>query len=113
MAFLQLAAMLALPLEKALFFCGLVTSLCSVAVASSVLTALPTVFRTGSLASMNVPMLVVGVCSSSLWLLCGLFLSDAWIIIPNSLGFLFQVFEICVMLSFPHEISTEERSKKF
>jgi len=101
LAFLQIAAMLVFPKERALFFCGLVSSVCSVVGACSLLTALPTVLKTKCSSSINLPLLVVGVASSCLWLLCGFILWDAWIVVPNSLGMVCQLSLLVVVFRFP------------
>lgn len=91
LATLQMFVMVVWPYERALFFSGLVSSVCSVVLSCSLLTTLPKVIETQCSASINVPLLYVGVGSSCLWLLCGIMLWDPWIGVPNILGMSLQL----------------------
>lgn len=97
----QFVAMLTQTRERALFFSGFVSSVCSVAGACSLLATLPVVMKTKSTASMNKPLLLIGLLSNSLWLLCGFILWDAWIVVPNSCGIFVQFIACGVVLYYP------------
>jgi len=99
----QFVAMLTQTRERALFFSGFVSSVCSVAGACSLLATLPVVMKTKSSASMNKPLLLIGLLSNCLWLLCGFMLWDAWIVVPNSCGIFVQFIACGVVLYYPDQ----------
>jgi len=103
LALLQLVAMLLLAKQRALFLSGLVSSVCSVVGACSLLATLPTVLQTRCSASINLPVLIVGTLSGILWLVCGFILWDAWIMVPNTIGLIVQFVTYCVVLYFPRD----------
>jgi len=107
LAILQVLAMIVLPRERALFFCGFVSSVCSVLGACSLLATLPIVLKTRSSASINKTLLGVGMMSAVLWLTCGLLLRDAWIIVPNVFGLLLQSIVVGVVMHFPSDAGDE------
>jgi len=82
-ALTQLVAMTVLPCHKALFLCGLASCVCSVVGACSLLATLPKILETQCSVTINLPLVCVGIASAILWLICGLLLLDAWIIVPN------------------------------
>uniref|UniRef100_A0A7S0AE51 Sugar transporter SWEET1 n=1 Tax=Pyrodinium bahamense TaxID=73915 RepID=A0A7S0AE51_9DINO len=103
LALLQVVAMVVLEKQQALFFSGLVSSVCSVVGACSLLTTLPTVLQTRCSATINVPLLTVGVLSGLLWLACGFILWDAWIVVPNLICLVVQCVTVGVVLYFPRD----------
>jgi len=102
-ALLQVLAMLALPQHQALFLCGLASCVCSVVVACSLLATLPKILETKCSASINLPLVMVGMASTMLWLVCGLMLWDAWIILPNVFCLLVNCVAISLMIVFPRD----------
>mmetsp|Transcript_80390 Transcript_80390/g.172066 ORF Transcript_80390/g.172066 Transcript_80390/m.172066 type:complete len:428 (-) Transcript_80390:21-1304(-) len=101
----QVIAIGTLPPQQALFFCGLVSSVWSVVGACSLLATLPMVLETKCSASINLPLLTVGVGSGILWLTCGFILWDAWIMVPNVICLVFQLLAIAVVFHFPRDPS--------
>jgi len=101
----QVIAIWTLPSQQALFFCGLVSSVWSVVGACSLLATLPMVLETKCSASINLPLLTVGVGSGILWLACGFILWDAWIMVPNLICLVFQLLAIAVVFHFPRDPS--------
>lgn len=99
----QICAMSALPCEKALFLCGFVSSLCGVMVSMSMLATVPVIFKTCCSATVNVPMLCIGICSNTLWLICGYMLHDLWISIPNIVGLMVFFFSLGLARRFPRD----------
>jgi len=99
----QLLAILFLETQNALFFCGLLSSVCSLITACSLLTTLPQVLRTRCSSSINVPLLYCGLVSGSLWLMCGIMLRDPWILCPNFIGLLVLCCALTAVLMFPQE----------
>lgn len=118
LASMQLLAMLLLDTQNALFFCGLLSSICGMIGACSLLTTMPQVVRTRCSSSINVPLLYCGMISASLWLLCGIMLRDPWMTGPNIIGLMLLCCALAAVLIFPREptklqtISNEMTSKK-
>jgi len=75
--------------------------------ACSLLTTLPQVIETQCSASINMPLLVTGLISGSLWLICGIVLHDIWILGPNIVGLLLQSFAVAAVLYFPRHANTK------
>jgi solute carrier family 50 protein (sugar transporter) len=95
---LQIGAMAVLPRERALFFSGLISSICSVATSLSALITLPTVIRTKCAASIPLPLCIASGVSNCLWITCGVILWDPWITFPNIIGV--GGSSVCVLLCF-------------
>ncbi|CAE6926039.1 UBP8 [Symbiodinium natans] len=100
---LQCLAICSLSRGNALFFSGLMSSLSSIVSATSLCSTLPKVIKTQCSASINVELLVVGLCSSVLWVSCGLMLWDMWITVPNLFCFTIQLACGFFALLFPRE----------
>jgi len=105
---LQVIALLILERPNALFFVGFVSSFCSMMGACSLLTTLPLVIKTRCSTSINLPLLVTAFFSGCLWLVCGLVLHDAWIVVPQVVGLLLQSFAVAAVLYFPRNGSMKE-----
>jgi solute carrier family 50 protein (sugar transporter) len=99
----QIVAMLAMPVLKALFFSGLISSAWSVVGAMSLLTTVPTVLRTRSSKTLPQPLLVVGGVSAILWITCGVMLKDPWITVPNVWSFCCTCFALGLCWIYPGE----------
>jgi len=104
---MQICAIMTSETVNALFFVGLVSSICSIMGAGSLLTTLPQVIETQCSASINLPLLVTGVLSCSLWLVCGIVLHDIWILGPNVVGLLFQSVATAAVLYFPRQVKAK------
>jgi len=108
---MQLLAILFLEVQNALFFCGLLSSICQMVGACSLLTTMPEVLRTKCSSSINLPLLYCGLISGTLWMLCGIMLHDPWLIGPNFIGLLFLCCAFAAVLVYPSN-SNEMISKK-
>eukprot|EP00419_Tripos_fusus_P036679 CAMPEP_0172785508 /NCGR_PEP_ID=MMETSP1074-20121228/205479_1 /TAXON_ID=2916 /ORGANISM="Ceratium fusus, Strain PA161109" /LENGTH=398 /DNA_ID=CAMNT_0013622517 /DNA_START=605 /DNA_END=1801 /DNA_ORIENTATION=- len=104
---MQIIAIMELETRRALFFVGLASSICGMMGACSLLTTLPQVIETQCSASINMPLLVTGLISGSLWLICGIVLHDIWILGPNIVGLLLQSFAVAAVLYFPRHANTK------
>jgi uncharacterized protein with PQ loop repeat len=102
-AVMQFCAMMVLARQRALFFCGLVSSVCSVVGACSLLATLPTVLETKSSKTINKPVLSAGFLGAVLWALCGFILWDPLIMVPNLICMCFQTFAFGLVLYFPSD----------
>mmetsp|Transcript_42038 Transcript_42038/g.121453 ORF Transcript_42038/g.121453 Transcript_42038/m.121453 type:complete len:515 (+) Transcript_42038:184-1728(+) len=102
-ALMQLAAMMVLPRHKALFLCGLASCVCSVVGACSLLATMPKVIETKCSATINLPLVCVGLVSGMLWLTCGLLLMDAWIIVPNCACIVVNCATLSMTVYFPRD----------
>ncbi|CAE7839767.1 SWEET7B [Symbiodinium sp. CCMP2592] len=100
---LQCLAICSLTRGNALFFSGLMSSLSSIVSATSLCSTLPKVIKTQCSASINVELLTVGLCSSVLWVSCGLMLWDMWITVPNLFCITIQLVCGFFVLLFPRE----------
>ena len=80
---LQVCALTTLPVERALFMTGLVSSFCSFVGAISMLFCLPAVIRTKDSRAIPGPLVVANFASAMVWCICGLMLSDPMIAAPN------------------------------
>ncbi|CAE7683563.1 SWEET7B [Symbiodinium sp. CCMP2456] len=100
---LQCVAICSLTRGNALFFSGLMSSLSSIVSATSLCSTLPKVIMTQCSASINVELLTVGLCSSVLWVSCGLMLWDMWITVPNLFCITIQLVCGFFVLLFPRE----------
>lgn len=104
----QICAMMSLQRERALFFCGLVSSAWSVIGAFSMLATLPVILETRCSGTINLPLLTVGALSAVLWLVCGIMLWDPWITVPNAMGLVISGFAFSLLWRFPKKL--EEHS---
>jgi len=84
----QLCSLAVLPIERALFLTGLISSFCSFIGAISILVSLPLVIRTRDSSSIPVPLVTANMISSLVWCICGWMLDDPLIAAPNIVGFL-------------------------
>lgn len=100
---LQFLAVWSLSFSSALFFSGLMASLSSIIGACSLCSTLPKVIKTQCSASINLELLIVGICSSMLWVSCGVMLWDAWILLPTLFGLVIQLACGFFVLLFPRE----------
>mmetsp|Transcript_79447 Transcript_79447/g.125442 ORF Transcript_79447/g.125442 Transcript_79447/m.125442 type:complete len:472 (+) Transcript_79447:139-1554(+) len=100
---LQFLAVWSLSFSSALFFSGLMASLSSIIGACSLCSTLPKVIKTQCSASINLELLIVGICSSMLWVGCGVMLWDAWILLPTLFGLIIQLACGFFVLLFPRE----------
>jgi len=80
---LQVSTMMTLPLERALFLTGLISSFCSFMGAISILACVPTVIKTKDSRSICGPLVLANLLSAMVWCLCGWILSDPLISAPN------------------------------
>jgi len=108
---LQVLAIMTLETNSALFFVGLASSICGMMGACSLLTTLPQVIETQCSASINTPLLVTGLISGSLWLVCGVVLHDIWILGPNIVGLVLQSFAVAAVLYFPRRAETNTKAQ--
>jgi len=83
LAGLQACAAFTLPLPRALFFSGLVSSFCSFLGALSMLVTVPMVLRTQNSRSIPGPLVVTNFASAVVWTMCGLMLADPLVTGPN------------------------------
>jgi hypothetical protein len=79
----QIIAILLMPVTKALFFSGLVSSSCTIMGAVSPLTYVPLVYKSGSSAPLPRALVYSLFGSSVLWFSCGLILWDICLYGPN------------------------------
>lgn len=100
-AFVQLCVMLALPREQSLFFCGLVSSVCSIVGALSLLATMPVVLERKCSDTISRPILAAGVMGNILWLACGIMLWDEWICVPNIVGLCANSVAVGLVLKYP------------
>lgn len=100
---MQVCAILVLPTTRALFFCGLVASVCSVMGSCSLLATLPTVLETRCSATINLPFLITGFIGAILWLVCGFILWDVLIMGPQLVSLTFQCVAFSLILYFPRD----------
>lgn len=83
---LQVTTIATLPVERALFLTGLISSFCSFVGAISMLASVPTVIRTKDSRSIPGPLVLANMLSAAVWCLCGWILSDPLISAPNIVG---------------------------
>jgi len=104
----QAGAMLMFPAERALFFVGLVSSVCSVVVSFSMLATVPVVLATKCSKSMPLPCLLASLISAFLWITCGVLLWDPWITFPNLFGVLVVGFALGLCYKYPADGSAAD-----
>jgi len=80
---LQLCALCMLPVERALFMTGLVSSFCSFVGAISMLFVLPAVLKSQDSRAIPGPLVVANLVSAIVWCICGAMLADPMIAAPN------------------------------
>lgn len=110
MVVMQVCAMIVLPTTRALFFCGLVSSVCSVVGSCSLLSTLPTVLETRCSGSINLPFLVTGFIGAILWSVCGFILWDFLIMGPQLVSICFQCVAFSLILYFPRDLDAVKGS---
>lgn len=84
---IQVCALGILPIERALFMTGLISSFCGFVGAISMLVSLPTVIRAQDSRTIPGPLVVANSFSSLAWWICGWMLSDPMISAPNIVCF--------------------------
>merc|ERR1719161_1655490 len=92
-----------LPSGQALFFIGMASSGCSVMSAVAPLTIVPTVLRTRCSAAIPTELILASSVSGFLWILCGIMLVDPWVVAPNMLAAVANVYLISLILKYPRE----------
>lgn len=97
----QLISILVLPPVRALFFSGLISSVWGVVSSLSLLTTLPTVWRTKSSSSLPGPLLWASMLTSCLWLVCGVMLRDSYIIVPNGFAVCVTTYAFSLKIHYP------------
>jgi len=102
LAVFQLVTILLLPLERALFLVGLISSFCSFVGATSMLVTVPMVLRTRN--SHSIPGMFASACfvSSVAWVTCGVILSDPLVTGPNIASVLCSIICLCRTKIFLH-----------
>lgn len=80
---LQLCTLFMLPVERALFMTGLVSSFCSFVGALSMLFVLPAVLKNQDSRAIPGPLVLANLISAIVWCICGAMLSDPMIAAPN------------------------------
>mmetsp|Transcript_24312 Transcript_24312/g.57596 ORF Transcript_24312/g.57596 Transcript_24312/m.57596 type:complete len:373 (+) Transcript_24312:79-1197(+) len=80
---LQVCALATLPVERALFMTGLVSSFCSFVGAISMLFVLPSVMKSKDSRAIPGPLVTANLASAVVWCICGMMLSDPMIAAPN------------------------------
>jgi len=104
LAAVQLLVTISVDTHLALLFCGLVSSICGMMGACSLLTTMPQVFSSMCSSSINMPLLCTGMFGNSIWLVCGLMMHDIWIIAPSAVSLLLQSFAAAVVAIFPRKL---------
>mmetsp|Transcript_51012 Transcript_51012/g.122069 ORF Transcript_51012/g.122069 Transcript_51012/m.122069 type:complete len:575 (+) Transcript_51012:73-1797(+) len=109
MVVFQLCALPVLPVERALFLTGLISSFCSFIGAISILVSLPRVVQTKDSSPIPLPLVLANLISSLVWCVCGWMLADPLIAAPNIVGCLSCL--ICVLLKhmYPDDGATKRR----
>eukprot|EP00747_Dinoflagellata_sp_TGD_P185726 gnl/TRDRNA2_/TRDRNA2_42413_c0_seq1.p1 gnl/TRDRNA2_/TRDRNA2_42413_c0~~gnl/TRDRNA2_/TRDRNA2_42413_c0_seq1.p1 ORF type:complete len:548 (-),score=93.44 gnl/TRDRNA2_/TRDRNA2_42413_c0_seq1:90-1733(-) len=100
---LQMCAIGMFPHEKALFFSGLVSSLCSIVGSLSLLSTANIVIETRCSKAINPVMVIVSMVSSVLWITCGIILSDAWIMGPNCVCIIVNLVAFSLVIYYPQD----------
>eukprot|EP00435_Cladocopium_sp_Y103_P042285 s142_g11.t1 len=80
---LQLCTLFMLPVERALFMTGLVSSFCSFVGALSMLFVLPAVLKNQDSRAIPGPLVMANLISAIVWCICGAMLADPMIAAPN------------------------------
>jgi len=106
---LQVCALTTLPVERALFMTGLVSSFCSFVGAISMLFCLPAVIRTKDSRAIPAPLVMANLASAVVWCICGLMLSDPMIAAPNVVCCLSSILCLYLKYIYPH---SEEPGKE-
>jgi len=104
---IQILAFMTLEMHNALFAVGLASSICGMISACSLLTTIPQIIETQCSASVNLPLLVTGMISNSLWSMCGIVLHDVWILVPSFVGLVLQSFAMAAVLYFPRQMNSK------
>lgn len=107
---LQVCALFILPLERALFLTGLVSSLCSFFGAICMLVSLPVVLRTRDSQAICGPLVLANLVSSFFWCICGWMLEDPLIAAPNVVGMISSC--ICLYLKWLYPSNDSCQLKK-
>lgn len=95
---IQICALGVLPIDRALFMTGLISSFCGFVGAISMLVSLPTVIRTQDSRTIPGPLVLANNFSSLAWWVCGWMLSDPMISAPNIVCFFCS--GICLYLKY-------------
>lgn len=98
---LQMCSIMVLPLERALFLTGLISSFCSFVGALSMLVTVPVVLRTQDSRSIPGPLCMCNGLSAMVWCLCGYILEDPLVMCPNIVSCLSSAFCVYLKHRFP------------
>ena len=80
----------------ALFYCGLTSSMCTIVMFGSPLAHLKKVIKTKNVALLNKKRILLSFCVSLSWVLVGVELNDAFIVVPNGIGLALSVIQIFI-----------------
>lgn len=98
---LQMCSIMVLPLERALFLTGLISSFCSFVGALSMLVTVPVVIRTQDSRSIPGALCTCNGLSAMVWCLCGYILEDPLVMCPNIVSCVSSAFCVYLKYRFP------------
>jgi uncharacterized protein with PQ loop repeat len=98
---IQMTAIATMPGVKALFLSGIISSAWSTVTSCSLLVTVPTVYETKNSQSLPQPLLIMGLFSAMLWIVCGLMLWDPWITFPNTISICVCTYALHLCFKFP------------
>jgi len=104
---LQACSLSTLPVERALFITGLISSFCSFMAATSVLVTLPSVIRSKNSSSIPGAYAVANLGASMVWSLCGYILEDPCVLIPNLFATLCSAISLTLKVQFPSDANMD------
>jgi hypothetical protein len=104
----QFIAICSLQPVRALFFSGLISSAWSTVGSLSLMVCVPTVLEKKDSSLLPVPVLVMGLFSAVLWIVCGVMLWDPWITFPNTFGLVVCIFALYLCAIYPPQGGNRE-----
>lgn len=107
----QAWAAMVLPLPRALFLSGLISSFCSFLGALSMLVTVPTVVRTQNSSSIPGALVVCNCASAIVWTMCGFLLADPLVIGPNIFSAAASATCIALKVRYPADETCEKETE--
>eukprot|EP00928_Gymnodinium_smaydae_P043870 TRINITY_DN29317_c0_g2_i1.p1 TRINITY_DN29317_c0_g2~~TRINITY_DN29317_c0_g2_i1.p1 ORF type:complete len:311 (+),score=43.35 TRINITY_DN29317_c0_g2_i1:262-1194(+) len=107
---MQFVALKLVDSQRMMLLSGLVSSLCSFVSGLTPLEVLPKVRRSQSSAPIPVALVMAFAISSMFWVICGVMLSDMWIIVPNTSTTLVNLYIASFVFIYPRDPAPNDES---
>ena len=100
------------PREYGMMISGIIGNASVVALAGSPLAVVRDVIRDGTSIYLPIPITTCAVINALSWLLYGVVIKDVFVIVPNGLGLMVGLVQVCLLFAFPRHPAPSNVSAK-